>query len=159
MNTTKIKLRNNVTELLNGQTVYYNKRGIQCSVTFRHDEADYYVNENKKSYETFNKAVHQYYRECFKQNKLDLKISLNVWVTMKDENGRTVDEMLEEHKNEIEYRDKELYEAIEILKRKMMKNGTNLTLNSVPNTRQVGQSTAEYQREQRENMRYARRIA
>ena len=158
MNTTKIKLRNNATELLNGQTVYYNKRGIQCSVTFRHDEADYYVNENEKSYETFNKAVHQYYREYFKQNKLDLKIVLNVWVTLKDANGRTVDEMLEEHKNEIEYRDKELYEAIEILKRIMNKNRTNLTLNSAPNTRLPGQSIVEYQRQERNNMKYSRRI-
>ena len=78
---------------------------------------------------------------------------------MKDENGRTVDEMLEKYKNEIEYRDNELYEAIEILKRKMKKNKTNLTLNAAPNTRLVGQSIVEYQREQRENMRYSRRIA
>ena len=159
MKAIKIKLRNNVTELLNGQTVHYIKRDIQCSVTFRHDEADFYVNENKKSYETLNKAVHEYYREYFKQNKLDLKIALNVWITMKDENGRTVDEMLEKYKNEIEYRDNELYEAIEILKRKMKKNKTNLTLNAAPNTRLVGQSIVEYQREQRENMRYSRRIA
>jgi deoxyhypusine synthase len=127
-------------------------------VTFKFDECHFYVKENNKSYDTFSKAVHQYYKEYFKQNELDLKISINVWQRMRDENDRTVDEMLEKYKNKIEYRDNELYKAIEILKRKMKKNKTNLTLNAAPNTRQVGQSIVEYQREQRENMKYSRRI-
>ena len=88
-----LKLRDNVLELLQDETVHYDKCNIPCSVLFRAD--DFYVNQNKTAYNSLNKAVHQYYREHFRENNLDLRIALNVWSTMRDENGRTVDEMLE----------------------------------------------------------------
>jgi len=156
MKSTTHKLRDNALELLNGQTVYYYKCDIPCSVTFRHDEYDYYVAENNKSYDTLNKAVHQYYREYFRKHNLDLRIAITVWTNMRDEDGRTVDEMLKEYKNEIEYRDNELYEAIEVLRSKMTNNHTLVTRTAIPNTRLPGQTRADYQKQERENMRYCR---
>lgn len=155
--TTQHKLRDNALELLNEKTVYYYKCDIPCSITFKFDDYSFYVKENDKSYDTLNKALHQYYREYFKQNELDLKIAINVWSSMRDEDGRTVDEMLEEYKNELAFRDNELYDAIEELRKKSEKNISNVTnYNSAPDTRQVGQSFADYQRQERENMRYCR---
>ena len=88
-----LKLRDNVLELLQDATVHYDKCNIPCSVLFRAD--DYYVKQNKKAYDSLNKALHQYYREYFKEHNLDLRIAINVWSSMRDEDNRTVDEMLE----------------------------------------------------------------
>jgi hypothetical protein len=55
--------------------------------------------------------------------------------------------------------DEEVYERVQELKRKSIKNGTysSLSVKGSPDTRMVGQSIADYQKEQRENMRYCRK--
>jgi len=100
-----IKLRDNVLELLKDETVHYKghfrhtEHSIPCSVLFRAN--DFYVKQNKKAYDSLNKAVHQYYREYFRENNIEHyiknELSLNVWsIDMRDENNRTVDEMLDD---------------------------------------------------------------
>lgn len=167
MNLTKKLLRLNVLELLNNKTVYYDgnfrkiEKSIPCSVTFRHDENDFYVEENETSYSSLNKAVTHFYREYFRKNNLEIYSvvnTINVWSTMRDENGKTVDEMLAEFENDEDYRDEELYQRKSEILRNWSKNGSYSSLSKgAPDTRMVGQSKADYEKEQRENMRYCRK--
>ena len=163
MDLTKKLLRLNVLELLNNKTVYYEgkfrkiQRTVPCSVTFRYDENDFYVEENKTSYSSLNKAVTHFYREYFRENNLELYSvvnTINVWSTMRDEKGRTVDDMLSDFENDEGYRDERLYQRKQKMIQGMIEKGTYTSLSKgAPDTRMVGQSKADYQQEQRQNLR------
>jgi len=118
-----VNLRKHALELLNEKSVFYTKNDITCSVTFR--TSGYHVLENNRTDTILNRVVHEYFREYFIKNNLDLKISINVWSCMRDENNRTIDEMLNDISDSNELK-KELNESPKT-ERKLIRTTYNST--------------------------------
>jgi len=82
------------TELLDGETFTWGRSGM--SVTIKDD--GYYCSENDTTYDSLHRAFTLPYKEALEQSgeELGTKLKVNVWKTLKNADGQTPDQVLDE---------------------------------------------------------------